>query len=82
MRCNRLQPLYGALPGRYVSVRVTQGALVAHEYIYVLPSCRTTLCRETLIPVPVSLWNNLGDPVFDAVGLAGFKIRANDFLLA
>ena len=28
------------------------------------------------------LWNDLADPIFDGVGLAGFKSRANDFLLA
>ena len=28
------------------------------------------------------LWNDLSDPVFDGVGLAGFKSRANAFLLA
>ena len=30
----------------------------------------------------MSLWNDLSDPVFDGVGLAGFKSRANAFLLA
>ena len=30
----------------------------------------------------VSLWNHLSDPVFDGVGLAGFKSRANAFLLS
>ena len=30
----------------------------------------------------VSLWNDLADPVFDGVGLVGFKTRANAFLLA
>ena len=30
----------------------------------------------------VSLWNNLSHPVFGGVGLAGFKSRANDFMLA
>ena len=29
-----------------------------------------------------SLWNDLSDPVFDGVRLAGFKSRANAFLLA
>ena len=28
----------------------------------------------------VSLWNDLADLVFDGVGLAGFKSRANDFI--
>ena len=30
-RCNPLHTLYGALPGPYVPVRVTRGALVAHR---------------------------------------------------
>ena len=29
-----------------------------------------------------SLWNDIGDPVFYGVGLAGLKNRANDFFLA
>ena len=36
---------------------------------------------EPLCP-SLSLWNDLSDPVFDGVGLAGFKNRANTFLLA
>ena len=31
------------------------------------------------MPLSVSLWNDLGDPVFDCVGLAGFKSKANVF---
>ena len=38
--------------------------------------------RRTFVPFSVSLWNYLSDPVFDGVGLAGFKSRANAFLLA
>ena len=34
------------------------------------------------ILLSVSLWNDLSDPVFDGVGLAGFKSMANAFLLA
>ena len=37
---------------------------------------------RTFIPLSVSLWNDLGDPIFDGVGLASFKSRANTFLLA
>ena len=33
IRCNLMHPLYGALPGPYVPVRVTRGALVAHWLI-------------------------------------------------
>ena len=38
--------------------------------------------RRTIISLSVSLWNDLVDPVFDGVGLAGFKSRSNAFLLA
>ena len=44
------------------------------------PRCRTSQYRLTFILVPsVSLWNDLADPVFAGVGLAGFKSRANAF---
>ena len=82
IRCNPLHPLYGALPVPYVSVRVTRGAVIAHRYTYAPPRCRTSQYSRTFIPFSVSLWNYLNDPVFDGVGLAGFKGRANAFLLA
>ena len=82
IRCNPMHPLSGALPGPYVPVRVTRGALVAHRSSYAPPRCKTSQYRRTFVPFSVSLWNNLGDPVFDGVGLAGFKSRANSFLLA
>ena len=53
--------------------------------------CATSLQRDTTEPaetgtlqnlVPVSLWSDIADPVFDGVELAGFKSRANVFLLA
>ena len=84
IRCNARHPLNDALPGPYVPVRVTRVALVAHRNIHAPPRCRTTqfLPQYFFVPLPVSLWNDLADPVFDGVGLAGFKSRANDFLLA
>ena len=33
IRCNLMHPLNDALPGPYVPVRVTRGALVARRYI-------------------------------------------------
>ena len=42
-------------------------------------------CRQysrTFIPLSVSLRNDLANLVFDGVGLAGFKSRANASLLA
>ena len=68
--------LYGALPWPYVPVKVTRGSLVAHRFTYALPRCRTSQHRRTFIPLSVSLWNDLTDPVFDGVGLAGLKSKA------
>ena len=82
IRCNQMHPLCGALPVPYVALGVTRGTLIAHRYTYAPPRCRTSKYRRTFIPLSVSLWNNLVDPVFDGVGLAGFKSRFNAFLLA
>ena len=82
IRCNPKHPLCGALPVPYVPVRVTRGALIAHWYTYAPPRCITSQYRRTFIPLSVSLWNDLVDPVFDCVGLAGFKSRSNALLLA
>ena len=44
--------------------------------------CDSTLqYSRTFIPFSVSLWNDLANPIFDGVGLAGFKSRANASLL-
>ena len=82
IRCNPMHPLYGALPVSYVPVWVTRGAMIAHRYTYAPPRCRTSQYRRTFIRLSVSLWNHLSDSVFDGVGLAIFKSRANAFLLA
>ena len=66
----------------YVPVRVTLGALVAHRYTYAPPHYRTLQYSRTFIPFSVSLWNDLDNPVFYGVGLAGFKSSANASLLA
>ena len=41
IRCTSIYPLNGGLPGPYVQVLVTRGALVAHQYTYV-HSCSIT----------------------------------------
>ena len=82
IRCNPMHPLTGARPGPYVPVGVTRGALAVHRYTYAPPRCRTSRYCMTFLPLFVSLWNDLADPVVDGVGLAGFKSRANAFLLA
>ena len=55
-------------------------ARVAHSHLFASPHCRTSQYRRTFVPLSASLWNDLSDPVFDGVGLVGFKSRANDFL--
>ena len=82
IRCNPKHPLCGALPVRYVPVRITYGALIAHRYTFAPPHCRTSQYSWTFILLSVSFWNDLVDPIFDGVGLAGFKSRSNAFLLA
>ena len=79
IRCNPKHPLCGALPVPCVPVRVTRGALIAHRYTFALPRCRTSQYRRTFFPLSVSLWNDLVDPVFHSVGLAGFKSRSDAF---
>ena len=82
IKSNPMHPLSGALPLPYVPARVTRGALVAHRHSFAPPRCRTSQYRRIFVPLSVSLWNDLSDPVFDGVGLADFKSRANAFLLA
>ena len=77
-----MHPLSGALPLPYVPARVTRGALVAHRHSFGPPRCRASQYRRTFVPLSVSLWHDLSDTVFDGVGLAGLKSRANAFLLS
>ena len=81
IRCNSMHPLNDALPGPYVPVRGTRGALVTHRCTYAPPRCRTSQYRRAFVPFSVSLCNDLTDPVFESVGLAGFKSRDNAFLV-
>ena len=67
------------MPGPDIPVRVTRGALITHQYTSAPPCCRTSQYRRIFIALSVSLWNDVGNSVFDGVGLAGFKSRANDF---
>ena len=79
---NPVHPLSCALPLPYVPERVTHGALVAHRHSFAPPRCRTSQYRRSFMPLSVFLLNDLSESVFDGVGLAGFKSRANAFLLA
>ena len=80
IKSNSMHPLSGALALPYVPARVTRGALVALRHSFAPPRCRTSQYRRSFMPLSVSLWNGLSDPVFDVVGVAGFKSGANAFL--
>ena len=82
IKSNPMHPLSGALPFPHVPAHVTRGALVAHRHSFAIPHRRTSQYPRTIVPLSVSLWNDLSDPVFDGMGLASFKSRANAFLLA
>ena len=60
-------------------MRVSSVAVIAHRYTFAPPRCRTSQYRRTFIPLSVSLWKDLGDPILDGVGLAGFRSRAMPF---
>ena len=77
-----MHPLSGALPLPYVPARVTPGALVAHRHSFAAPRCSTSQYHRTFVLLSASLWNDFSETVFDGVGLALFKSRANAFLLA
>ena len=59
IRCNPMHSLNGAVPGPYVPVHITRGALVRQWYTYVLPLCRTSQYHRTFIPFSVSPWTIL-----------------------
>ena len=66
--------LHCALPGPYVPLRVTHGALVTYRYTYAPPHCRISQYHRTFILLSVSLW-------IAVAGLAGFRTRANVFFI-
>ena len=82
IKSNPMHPSSNALPLPYVPASVTRGGFVAHRHSFTPPRSRTSQYRRTFLPLSVSLWNDLSDPVFDGVGRADFKSRANAFLLA
>ena len=74
-----MHTLNGVLPEPYVLVRVSRVALVIYRFNYAPPRCRTAQYHRTFILFSMSLLNDLANPIFDGVGPAGFKRRANAF---
>ena len=82
IKSNPMHPSGDALPLLCVPVRVTRGALVANRHSFPPPRIRISQYRRTIVPLSVSVWNDLGFPVFDGVSLGDFKSRANAFLFS
>ena len=76
-----MHPLSGALFFPYVPVGVTRGALVAHRHRLRFLVVNFSVTQNLYVPLSVSVERSC-DPVFDGVGLAGFKMIANAFLVA
>ena len=81
--CHQMHSLYGVLPCRMCRCG-SHALLWSHiaTLSYASHCCRTSQYRRTFIPLPISLWIDLGDLVFDGVRLAGIKSRNNAFSLA
>ena len=62
-----MHPLKRALLLPYVPARVTPGALVANRHSFSPPRSRTSQYYRIFVPLSVSLWNDLGEPVFNGV---------------
>ena len=80
--CLPVRVTRGALPVPCLPVQVTRGVLATHRYSYAPPRCLILQCHRISIPNWASLCNDLGDSMFDGVGLAGFKSKDNVSLLA
>ena len=78
-----MHPLYGALPGPYMCQCGLRAVLWLHiGTLMLLLSAEPRSTAGLLFPThALPLWNDLSDPVFDDVGLAGFNSRVNAFLL-
>ena len=79
IRCYSMHPLYNTLLVSFGPLRVTRGALVAHWYNYAPPHWRTSQHLRTFIPLLVSLFHNIGDTVYDGVGL--LVLRAGPIII-
>ena len=65
-RCKSMELFLVLCECRLCQCGIHAVALVTNQYTYA-PCCWTSQYRMTFIPFLVSLWNDLGDPVFDVV---------------
>ena len=80
IRCYPVYPLNGALPTPYVPVYIRcSGCTSVH---LCTASLQNLAVQQNFYSISVSLWNDLANPIFDGVGLVGFKSKANASLLA
>ena len=81
IRCKAVHPVNGALPGPLCTnagYTLCSGLPSVH---LCAASLQNLAVQQDFYALSVSLWNVLAYPVFDGVGLAGFKSRANVFFI-
>ena len=65
--------LYGGIYAPYAPVWVTRVLWPHIDILMLLLAAELRSTAGLFIRLSVSLWNNLADPAFDGVGLAGFR---------
>ena len=79
--CNPMHPLYGAPRAVCAGACNTLSCNRTSVHFCASSLYNIAVSQDFYSPVSISVYD-LGDSVFDGVGLAGFKSRANAFLLA
>ena len=83
IRCNPMHPL---IMMRYLDLSASAGytrcPICTSVYLCGTSLQNLAVPRDFCCPLSVPMERSIADPVFDGVGLAGFKSRANAFLLA
>ena len=82
IKTNPIHSLSRALLLPYKPARFTLMFCTRVQHSFAPPLCRTSRYYRTFVLFSVFLWNDIGYPVFDGVGLVGFKSRANTFPLS
>ena len=79
--CNPMHPLNEALPGPYVPVLVTRGALVAHRHTNAPPRCRTSQSAGVLFASQCPSGMILPTPFVRWCGTGGFQEQGQCFFI-